>query len=373
MIPMKLSTTLALTVCAGVVAYVAGHRTQREAFPEVAAPEPRRPASLTRPLPGHGSRDATAVAAVRAMGKYAACSQEFSANNAARLTPEERMELLTNGALVGDYGNQAAMLCGLISVLTKEEIGEAMNILGGIQDRGNHQSQVVWDSLWKQWGRVDPEACLANFGENAVSKSPTDSRNVMTGWLEIDADAALAWALKPGKAPLEATAAALAISRNANGDLKQLESGILKLPADDATSKACLEDYFDLASLAGNDQSAATIYQQIPAALRPAAWTVAARRIGYGDSATAKAWLTQHATDPGQNYDAISELFHTLTNEDPAGTAHWASQLPYSTANDRVHPALLPVLRWQQRDPAAAAAWLKTQPPDAPWVPQASR
>ena len=69
---MNLSTTLALTVCAGVVAYVAGHRTQREAIPEVAAPETLRPASLTRPQPGQGSRDATAVAAVRAMGKYAA-------------------------------------------------------------------------------------------------------------------------------------------------------------------------------------------------------------------------------------------------------------------------------------------------------------
>jgi hypothetical protein len=370
---MKLSTTLALTACAGVAAFVAGHRTHHEATPVVAAPEIQRPASLTRPLPARGSRDATAAEAVRAMGKYAACSKEFSAANAARLTSKERLELLANGALVGDYGNQEAMLCGLISVLTREEIHAAADVLGGIQDQGNSQAPEVWKSLWQQWGRMDPEGCLAFFGPDAVSKSPIDARNVMTGWLETDAAAALTWARKPGKAPLEAAAAALAISRSANGDLKQLESAILKLPADDATSKACLEDYFDLASLAGKDQTAATIYQQIPAALRPAAWTVAARRIGYGDSAAAKAWLSQHAADPGRNYDGVSDLFNTLTSEDPAGTARWAAQLPYSAASDRVHPAALPVMRWRQRDPAAAAAWLKTQPADAPWVPRASR
>lgn len=377
---MKLSTTLALTVCAGVVAYVAGQRTHREAIPEAAVSESRRPASLTRPVPARGSRDAVAAEAVRALGKYASCSKEFSAENAARLTSKERLELLANGALVSDYGNQAAMLCGLISVLTKEEIGEAMNILGGIQDQGNRQSQVVWDSFWKQWGRVDPEVCLADFGENAVSKSPTDSRNVMTGWLEIDADAALAWARKPGKAPLEATAAALAISRSANGDLKQFETAILKLPADGATAKACLEDYFDLASLAGKDQTAATIYQQIPAELRPAAWTVAAKRIGYGDPATAKAWLTAHAADPGQDYDAISDLFNSLMHEDPAGTARWAAQLPAEPGSDQIrggripiHPGFQAVRNWMQKEPAAAEAWLKTQPPDAPWVPRDSR
>ncbi|MES2920505.1 MAG: hypothetical protein V4819_03105 [Verrucomicrobiota bacterium] len=368
---MKLSTTLVLTFCAGVAAFVAGHLTQRETTPEAAAPETRRPASLPRAKPSRGSRDS--ATAVQALGKYAACSREFSAKNAALLTSDERLELLANGALASDFGNQAAMLCGLISTLTKYEMAEAMSILGGIQDRGNHQSQEVWDSLWKQWGRVDPEGCLADFGENAVSKSPTDSRNVMLGWLEINADAALAWAQKPGKAPLEATAAALAISRNANGDLKQLESAILKLPADGLTSKACLEDYFDLASLAGKDQTAATIYQQVPAALRPAAWSVAARRIGYGDSAAAKAWVSEHAADPGRNYDGITDLFNSLTHEDPAGTARWAAQLPYSAASDRVHPAFLPVRRWLQRDPAAADAWLKTQSPDAPWVPPASR
>lgn len=268
---------------------------------------------------------------------------------------------------MGDYGNQEAMLCGLISVLTREELQEATGILGGIQDQGNSQAPEVWKSLWQQWGRLDPEGGLAHFGQDSDGKSPTDARNMMTGWLEVDTVAALAWARKSGKAPLEASAAALAISKNANGDLKQLESAILKFPSGDATAKACLEDYFDLATLTGNDQGAAVIYERISPSLRPVAWSAAARRIGLESSADAKAWLSKHAGDPGRNYDEIGDLFRTLTYEDPAETTRWAAQLPYSDATDRVHPAVMPVASWMQRDPEAATAWLKTQPPDVPW------
>lgn len=361
---MKPSTTLSLTVCAGAAAFLlgrwnAGAGAGRENGP--AAMETRAPSARTR------ASDASARS-----GSLAVC-ERVSPEKVALLSSVERMRLLADGALIYNSANQAAVLCGVISALTKEEIQEAMNILGGIQDRGNYQTQEVWDGLWKQWGRVDPMACLANFGVDAVSKSRADARNVMTGWLETDPAAALAWAKEPKHAPLEAAAAALAITSQAHGGLKQLESAILALPADGLTANECLQDYFDLASLAGKAQSPETIYQQIPAALRPAAWSVTARRIGYGDSAVAKAWVSQHAADPGRDYDGISNLLHTLTYEDPAGTARWAAQLPYSAASDRSHPAARPVAKWMEQDPVAAAAWAKTQPPDAPWVPPASR
>jgi hypothetical protein len=364
---MKLTTTLALAACAGVVAFVAGHRTQTTASPEIAPAAARGSMAPTKSGPRHASRDATAAAAVRALGKYAACSREFSASHAARLSSRERLELLANGALVSDYGNQEAMLCGLISVLTGEELQEATAILGRIQDQGNLQAPEVWKSLWQQWGRLDPEGGLAHFNSHAGGKSPTDARNLMTGWLETDAAAALVWSKHPGKGALEAAAAALAISKSANGDLKQLESAILGFPDGDATAKACLEDFFDLASLATNGKTAAAIYEQISPALRPAAWATAARRIGYGSSAEAKAWLTAHAGDPGRNYGEIGDLFRTLAYEDPAETARWAARLPYSAATDPIHPAVMPVASWRERDPQAAAAWLETQPPEAPW------
>src|SRR5690606_20328861 len=146
--------------------------------------------------------------------KYASCTKEFSAENAARLTPAERLELLTNGAWVGDYGNQAAMLCGLISVLTVDEIREAADILDRIQSQGNSQAPEVWQTLWQQWGRLDPEGCFKFFGSSAVARSPVDARNVMAGWLDTHAAAALSWAWEPGKSSLQAAAAALAISRS---------------------------------------------------------------------------------------------------------------------------------------------------------------
>jgi len=197
--------------------------------------------------------------------------ERVSAEKAALLDSRARMRLLADGALVYHSANQVAVLCGVISALTKEEIREALGILCGIQERGNYQTQQVWDSLWKQWGRVDPMVCLADFAAGADARSRADARNVMIGWLETDSAAALAWAKEPRQAPLEAAAAAQAIASHAHGDLKQLQFAILALPADGLTATECLQDYFDLASLAGEDQTAANTYDNLPAALRPAA------------------------------------------------------------------------------------------------------
>ena len=368
---MKLSTAIALTACAGIVAYLAGQKSQQEPTPDKAATEDRRSVSSEKPLPARGSRDGST--AVRALGKYASCTREYSAENAARLTSEQRLELLTNGAWAGDHGNQEAMLCGLISVLTRDEIHRAADILGSIQDQGNSQAPAVWQTLWQQWGRLDPEGCLKFFGADAVSKSTVDARNVMVGWLETNADAAVAWAWKPGKSPLESAAAALAISSSVNGDLKQLEASILKLPGGEGTARACMEDYFDLATLKGQDRTAATVYDELPPALRPAGWIVAAKRLGYGDSAVAKEWVTRHAHDPGRNYAGLSDLFNSLAYADPAATVLWATQLPYSPDIDRIHPAHHPLIGWRQRDPEAAAEWMKSQPADAKWLQQVPR
>jgi len=362
---MKISTVLGLAACAALVAFLAGHQTQKATAPEAAgtpASSESRGASRV-----HTSREATAAEAVRAIGKYASCSKEFSASNAARLSSEERLELFTNGALVGDYGNQEAMLCGLISVLSRDELESAMGILARVRSQGNAQAPEVWKSLWQQWGKLDPQGGLEHLRQGGVGRTTVDARNMMTGWLDTDAAAALVWAQQPGKGSLEAAAAALAISKSANGNLKQLESAIQKFPEDDATAKACIDDYFDQASLVGKDQTAAAIYDQISPELRPAAWSAAAKRIGYGNSADAKAWVTEHAGDPGRNYSELRDLFRTLSYEDPAGTVRWATQLPYSASADSISPAVMPVVSWLERDPEAASAWLKTQPQDAPW------
>lgn len=131
----------------------------------------------------------------------------------------------------------------------------------------------------------------------------------------------------------------------------------------------CSEDYFDLASLDSQYQTTASIYDDMSPELRPIAWAITAKRIGYGDPAAAKAWVEEHATDPGCHYDGISDLFDTLSHEDPEETVKWAVRLPFSESTYGNHPALRPFPQWRQRDPEAVAAWLKTQPATAPWRP----
>lgn len=363
---MKLSTTLALTGCAAVGAFLLGHKSHEETQSVANAPVAGPPAEASRGALPSRTRE-TGESAVRALGKYAASSREVTAENAAKLSSRERLELLEKGALAGDFGNQEAMLCGLISVLTREEIREAADTLGRIQDQGNVQAPEVWQGIWRQWGRVDPKVCLSFFGQDAVSKTTVDARNVMAGWLEVDSGGALAWAKEPGKSYLTAAAAALAISRVANGNLKELQAEIAALPAGESTAMICLEDYFDLASLSSDGKSVETVYDEMPSALKATAWTAAAKRIGYVDSAKAKAWLSAHASDSGRNYAGLSDLFRTLAYEDAEGTAQWAAGLPYSRETDSIHPIEFVMSRWRGEDPDAAEVWLKNQPQNAPW------
>ena len=291
---MKSSTTLALAVCASVAAFSMGRWNAAAPARQVSRLQDTD-ARSSRPLP---KREPRAIHEETPTDPLASC-ERVQAEKVALLSSEERMALLADGALIYNSANQAAVLCGVISALTKEEIRDAANILGRIQDRGNGITQPVWDALYKQWGRVDPVVALAHFGIDAVSKSPADAKHVMAGWLETDSSAALAWATLPKQAPLEAAAAAYAITSSTGGDRKRLEAAILELPADSQMTRACLEDFFDLASLAGEGQTATAIYDGLAPSLRAAAWPVTKRRLTFAEPAEAAAWMEKHANDPG--------------------------------------------------------------------------
>ena len=293
---MKPTTTLALMALAGSAAFLTGRwnaaasvRLDRGARVLNVHPAADRPFSKREARPGVEEAP---------VDPLASC-ERISADKVVMLSSEERMALLADGALVYNSANQAAVLCGVISALTREEIQEAANILGGIQDHGNGITQEVWDSLYFQWGKIDPVACLSHLGKDAVAKSPADARHAMAGWLETDPGAALAWATEPKHAPLDAAAAAYAITNSAGGDLKRLESAMRKLPEDCLTTQACLEDYFDLASLAGEGRSAPEIFNELAPSLRAAAWPVTMKRLAYAEPTEAAAWLEKHANDPG--------------------------------------------------------------------------
>ncbi|HEX2748777.1 MAG TPA: hypothetical protein VHM91_12305, partial [Verrucomicrobiales bacterium] len=224
------------------------------------------------------------------------------------------------------------------------------------------------NALWTQWGRVDAAGCLAHFAETPRGKSRSDARHIMEGWYETDPAGALAWAAGSHSSAHEAAAAAYALTRSAEGDVKKLEAALLSRGAGDATVKDCLQDYFDLASVSAGRNDSGFIYEQMPEALKPGAWGVAMQRLNYTDPQAAVDWLTKHASDPGRDYSRASRLVAELSREDPAGTAAWAARLPDDPAQGIAHPAVMAFSLWRQSDPAAAATWLRAQPEPAAWV-----
>jgi hypothetical protein len=296
----------------------------------------------------------------------------LAVEDAARLTSEERIALLKTASVLGDPEKQADILCGLISAMNEEELLECTRTLLDAQRKGNAWSQEVWNTLWTQWGRVNPEACLAlsKTGErypgwNGLNGLNTynDYRCLMAGWLDARPDAAMAWAHEAKDNRSEAAGAAFAITHSANGDLGKMEAAILAVSSDKLTARACFRDYFDLAVAAEDKPLPSAVYDRLNPALREAAWSETMERMAYTDPREAAAWLTKHAGDPGCDYSELTQFVSSLAGEDPAGTAQWAIALP--VVNPQAgHPAALAFSRWMQADPAAAGAWLESQPED---------
>jgi hypothetical protein len=334
----------------------------------------------TRTASSHSSAPLSAGARLKVNARTG--PDVMSVEKASKLTPEERIALLKKAAVLADPEKQADILVGLISAMTQDELLESTRSLLDAQRKGNAWSQEVWNALWTQWGRVNPEACLAlsKTGErypgwNGLNGLNTynDYRCLMAGWLEVRPEDAMAWAKQPKDNVREAMGSAFAITSGANGDLKLMESSILENAGDDLTRKACFRDYFDLAASTGEKLSAGAIYEQIDPKLRSAAWPEAMERLTTANPEEAASWYEKHRNDQGHDYQLAAGLIFKKFEKDPASTAKWAAGLggieggPDGTT---FYPALVAFSLWMRRDNDAANAWLQTQPSDTPWIRQ---
>ena len=367
---MRKPSTIALLGITGIAIFWLGQLTSTKPAPKADAKVAHyRPA---RPLAGIDSRKAKPPAHPNVEPRNKVATDRAAADKARLMTPEERVALVKQAMMLTDVGQQADLLCGLISVLPKEEMADVSTVLFQSMNSGNPWSQDTWDSLWVRWGQVDPQGCLANLETMIGYRIPSDAKNFMKGWMESDSQAALAWAKQPTTSVKEAMAAACAISQNCKGDLHQLAADISSLPADSATVRECLLNYYDLALVAGNGSSPAVVYDELPKSLQQAAWPVTMDRLSHIDAQQAADWLNEHLHDPGLDYRATADLVRYMAQDDPEGVAKWTAQFPVSASDTAdgspEHPAMIAVSQWLASDPAAAKAWLLQQPSSAPWV-----
>ncbi|RYD22987.1 MAG: hypothetical protein EOP88_05965 [Verrucomicrobiaceae bacterium] len=304
----------------------------------------------------------------------------MTVEKASKLTPEERIALLKKAAVLADPEKQADILVGLLSAMTQDELLESTRSLLDAQRKGNAWSQEVWNALWTQWGRVNPEACLAlsKTGErypgwNGLNGLNTynDYRCLMAGWLEARPEDAMAWAKEPKDNLREAMGSAFAITSSADGDLKKMEAGILANAGDDLTRRACFRDYFDLAASSGDKLSAGKVYEQIDLKLRAAAWPEAMERLSNANPEEAASWYEKHRNDKGHDYQLAAGLIMKMSQKDPAATVEWASGLggvDGGPTGETFYPAMVAFMHWRHQDNVAANAWLQTQSSNTPWI-----
>lgn len=362
---MKTPAAILLIVLVGLGAFFAGSRTsakQEAAGGPGAAVERKR---VERPSPRRASGG-------REEAKARPGREKLSTERALQLTAKERMELLVKAATLGDPGRQADILCGLIPAMTKEQMAETTQVLLQAQYRGNGWSQDVWNTLWTTWGKVDPEGCLKMTKERGGLNTGEDYRFLMVGWLETSPQSALKWAKETEHNRQTAAAAAFALMSTTEGDPEKMEQSIAEVTGQPEVAKACLQDYFDLLVAKNGRDAVARTYDTMTPEMRQAAWPVVMYRLSYTGHEEAKAWLEKHAADPGRDYYSTYGMLYKMSQKEPKETLEWAAKLPRQAAGDvdadKQHPGTVSLSYWTRQDPYAAAAWVETQPADAPWT-----
>ena len=360
---MKISSTVGLVAIAAIVSFYAGRKS---------APEPGGGQhalgenSRDRMISGPQSRvrGGRTVDIGQSAHEAAASGRNLTEEQSRALTGEERLELLRKGALIFDGLKQEAYVKEIIKTLDVDELEKAIKIFGKAQDRGNYPAQAIWNDLWKQAGRLNPEKTLSSLGPNHTR---SDARFVMEGWIEANPSEAVAWAEFPKTSAHEAEAAAYALTHNANGDPEKLLAILTKRAPDDLVLKDCLQDYFDIADINGTSEGTSAIYDNLPESLKPQAWSVTMRRLSYTDAQEAVDWLGEHVKDPGADYSQSTRLFQELASDDPSGVTKWASSLP-TLAGNSAHPVQMTFSRWRRMDSKAAVEWLGQVESTEPWA-----
>ncbi|WP_193213102.1 hypothetical protein [Luteolibacter marinus] len=276
---------------------------------------------------------------------------------------------MKKAALLSDPNRQEDVLCGLVSVMTREELEESVETLRQAMGRGNTWSQEVWDTVWSQWGKVDPHACLDLAEKGGALFTSNDCRCFMAGWMETDPEGALQWAREPGKDSRGQAAAAYALIQDTGGDLDKVGNAMALFSGEDGTARAGWHDFFDLAIARDTSNSPGVVYESMTPELQAKAWPVVLDRLAYTDPDEAATWLEEHAADPGGVYQ-WNRFLAVMAIRDPAAMAEWASRLPtVSNSGEPIpgtHPLQIAWSQWVSSDPGAAKAWIESRPDGDP-------
>lgn len=290
----------------------------------------------------------------------------ITADQARKLTSQQRLALLKKALLIGKLEQQYANIDSIVHALTKDELPEATSMLSA-SHISDHYGIMLRLSV--RWGCLDPIGGMRIMNDPYALLNGLRRNALMSGWFETDPASALAWSELQSANPETADMAAHVLGLSIGPYHKKLLATIENLRPNDVRIPYCLERYFGLYGVYTGNYDPAALYEKIPTHLRHFAWPITMERLTYIDQQHAVAWLNAHVNDQGRDYKSTNRLLDALAKKDPAGTAQWASTLPESTDDEKwKHPAFVATLRWYEEDPAAAKVWLHTQPTTLPWV-----
>jgi hypothetical protein len=307
-------------------------------------------------------------------------------------------------------------LLAFIDQLAPEDFEEAIahfRSLGITEDRFGEYSLLL-----SAWAKTDPLSALDYARENTRGGFATNT--ILTTWASIDPQSAIRWA-ESNHTGDEANPYMVGVIRGIAGTDPELATTLLTGMPRSSERGDALDAVLPYLLAKGNDAARAWIENIRDEALRSGAMLRVAERLAASDPAGTAAWLaanpseaTQRRMDnvyntwarqderaamaslqalpPGENRsNALRGILNSIAENDPAKAVSIMDRYP-SDINDRVvqdfvwnsyrsNPAIAvdqiaritntnwrdhmyrrALGRWQERDPAAANAWMQTNP-----------
>ena len=282
---------------------------------------------------------------------------------------------LDNGFAIKDHFQRFANFASLVSTFTTQDDFETAARAIKEADKRGLQFGQEWEHLLQQWGRKLGQSAIefvqANFAD---PKDPVWSlKKMIGGWAESDPAHASAWLNEHSETAdwdgllLETLSG---ISRNSLDTATQ--AALKSLPAGKSRAKEqVMKNFAETAVREGGLGRLGSWFVALPETeagsdLRTAAFPAVFERMDHAGEEQARKFLEDCSPHPWRLTGAYRSMANKMAEKSPQAALEWLGTLtppPEEPSPAAKWPGANQVVAsWQQRDPAAFAAWLQSQP-----------
>ena len=261
----------------------------------------------------------------------------------------------------------------LFEYLTPESAVRIVDVFGEFYQRGIQQ-ELAWRTFWTRWGEIDGAGAL-EFAVNNPKFARSGHLHIemlMKGWSTVDPDSAERWLRAHPEVPHQGWMAAALAGSWATSDPDRATSMLFSLPLKPDELNQGLGTLAETLRLTGGLEKVGVWFERLDAPVKQLAFSHAAARIKDGDLDYAKDWFALQADKPWRVDSHYLEFIQRYGTKDPAAAAAWVFSIPPNAGESYPIGTSKVMEQWTMKDAPSASSWLMQRRQET-WWPRAAK